>query len=82
MPSSEEKRKKGAAPEGKKKKSNQEGAAQRNKTTKRESCMWRRKSKGECRVLLPLREIICVCVKVKKNKKDFFLVVRHTQELL
>ena len=37
-------------------------------------------------MLLPLKMIIsvcmCVCVKAKKNKRDFSLVVRHTQELL
>ena len=37
--------------------------------------------------MLPsLKEIIsvcvCVCVKIKKNKRDFSLTVRHTQELL
>ena len=43
---------------------------------------------GESKVLLPLKEIICVCVcvcvcvKAKKNKRDFSLAVRHTQELL
>ena len=48
----------------------------------RESYAWRRKKKGEYKVLLPLREIISVCVRVKKNKRDFSLAVRHTQELL
>ena len=33
-------------------------------------------------MLLPLREIISVYVRVKKNKRDFSLAVRHTQELL
>ena len=28
-------------------------------------------------MLLPLKKIISVCVCVKKNKRDFFLVVRH-----
>ena len=33
--------------------------------------------------MLPsLKEIISVCVRVKKNKRDFSLAVRHTQELL
>ena len=43
----------------------------------RESYAWRRKKKGEYKVLLPLREIISVCVRVKKNKRDFSLAVRH-----
>ena len=25
---------------------------------------------------------VCVCVKIKKNKRDFSLTMRHTQELL
>ena len=39
---------------------------------------------GESKVSLPLKEIIsvCVCVKAKKNKRDFSLTVKHTQELL
>ena len=37
---------------------------------------------GESKVLLPLKEIINVCMRAKKNKRDFSLVVRHTQELL
>ena len=51
-------------------------------------CLWEDSRGGESKVLLPLKEIIslsvcvCVCVKVKKNKKDFSLAVRHTQELL
>ena len=40
---------------------------------------------GERKVLLPLKEIISVCVCVceqRKNKGDFSLAVRHTQKLL
>ena len=37
---------------------------------------------GESKVLLPLKEIISVCVRAKKNKRDFSLAMRHTQELL
>ena len=43
---------------------------------------------GESKVSLPLKEIIsvcvcvCVCVKAKKNKRDFSLTMKHTQELL
>ena len=33
-------------------------------------------------MLLPLKEIISVCVRVKKHKRDFSLVMRYTQELL
>ena len=32
--------------------------------------------------LPPLREIISVCERVKKNKKDFSLVVRHSQKII
>jgi len=37
---------------------------------------------GESKVLLPLKEIISLCVRAKKNKRNFSLAVRHTQELL
>ena len=37
---------------------------------------------GESKVLLPLKEIISVWERVKKNKKNFSLAVRHIQELL
>ena len=40
---------------------------------------------GERKVLLPLKEIISVCVcerEKRKNKRYFSLAVRHTQELL
>ena len=37
---------------------------------------------GESKVLLPLKEIISVWERVKKNKKDFSLAIRHTQKLL
>ena len=33
-------------------------------------------------MLSPLKEIISVCVRAKKNKRDFSLVMRYTQELL
>ena len=52
------------------------------KIAKRENCAWRRKQKEEYKVLPPLREIICVCERANKIKRDFSLVVRHTQELL
>ena len=46
-------------------------------------CHFREDSwKGESKVLLPLKEIISVWERVKKNKKDFSLDVRHIQELL
>ena len=34
--------------------------------------MSRRKLKGESKVLPPLKKIINLCVRVKKNKRDFF----------
>ena len=37
---------------------------------------------GESKVLLPLKEIISVCERAKKNKRNFSLAVRHTQKLL
>ena len=44
----------------------QEGATQRKKIAKRENCAWRRKQKGESKVLPPLREIISVCESKEK----------------
>ena len=32
--------------------------------------------------LPPLREIISVCERAKKNKKDFSLAVRHSQKII
>ena len=64
----------------KKRESSQEGAAERKRRQPRESCTWRRKKKSK--VLPPFKEIISMCMRVKKNKRDFSLTVRHTQELL
>ena len=38
--------------------------------------------KGESKVLLSLKEIISVCVRAKKKKRDFYLAVKYTQKLL
>ena len=38
--------------------------------------------KKKSKVLPPFKEIISMCMRVKKNKRDFSLTVRHTQELL
>ena len=45
-------------------------------------CCQEDSQEGESKVLLPLKEIISVRERVKKNKKDFSLAVRHIQELL
>ena len=55
--------------------------------TKREKMDFRlggTQEEGESKVLPHLKEIInvCVCVKAKKNKRNFSLAVRHIQELL
>ena len=39
------------------------------------------KKKKESKMLPPFKEIISMCMRVKKNKRDFSLTVRHTQEL-
>ena len=57
------------------------------KEERTKGCRLREDSQGgESKVLLPLKEVIsvcvCVCVRAKKNKRDFSLAVRHTQELL
>ena len=39
-----------------------------------------KKERAKC--VPPLKEIISVCVRAKKNKIDFSLAVRHTQKLL
>ena len=48
------------------------------RTAKREPLREKEKSK----VLPPLKKIISVRERVKKNKSDFSLAVKHTQELL
>ena len=46
-------------------------------------CYFREDSRGgESKVLHLVKEIISECVRVKKNKRDFSLVMRHIQELL
>ena len=62
----------------------QQGLPQKRKerAIKKESCAWRRKYKMREHVLSPLKEIINVCVRGKKNKRDFSLTVKHIQELL
>ena len=45
-------------------------------------CLRENSQGGESKVLLPLKKIISVCVRAKKNKRDFSLAVRHTQKLL
>ena len=45
-------------------------------------CLWENSQGGNSKMLLPLKEITNVCVRVKKNKRNFSLAVRHIQELL
>ena len=48
-------------------------------------CLQEDSKRGESKALPHLKEIISVYMRVKKNKKnkrDFSLTVRHTQELL
>ena len=63
-----------------------EGIATFKKIVKEErvkGCHFREDSwEGESKVLLPLKEIISVWERVKKNKRNFSLAVRHTQEKL
>ena len=51
------------------------------RTTKREPHGEENKNE-RAKGLPPLKEIISVCERGKKNKRDFSLVMRHTQKLL
>ena len=63
---------------GVKKKEASQERKRRERAAKREPLREKEKSK----VLPPLKKIISVCERVKKNKRDFSLAVKHTQELL